>query len=216
MHRSYRFDVRDIIRDGTNELIICFSAPLTYAESMSDRLGPRPHVNSHPFNAIRKMACNFGWDWGPDLPTAGIWRAIGIERWRNVRLVSIRPLVGVEVPAAISNRPMRGNGALDIHVALEWADETENETVALRARLDDIESTLKIAGGVSTALIQLEVPDVELWWPRGYGAQPLHNLEVALHAPNDISRSLDTWHGRVGFRNVTLDTSRDEIGRRFA
>jgi beta-mannosidase len=216
MHRSYRFDVRDIIRDGTNELIICFSAPLTYAESMSDRLGPRPHVNAHPFNAIRKMACNFGWDWGPDLPTAGIWRAIGIERWRNVRLVSVRPLVGVEIPAATSNRPMRGNGALDIHVALEWADETENETVALRARLDDIESTLEIAGGVSTALVQLEVPDVELWWPRGYGAQPLHNLEVALHAPNDTSRSLDTWYGRVGFRNVTLDTSRDEIGRRFA
>ncbi len=38
---------------------------LTAAEQASLALGPRPHVNAHPFNALRKMACNFGWDWGP-------------------------------------------------------------------------------------------------------------------------------------------------------
>jgi beta-mannosidase len=216
MHRSYRFDVRDVIRTGSNELAVTFAAPLTYAEGMSEQLGPRPHVNAHPFNAIRKMASNFGWDWGPDLPTAGIWRPIALERWREVRLASVRPLVDVEFPPTRSDRPTRGNGTLAIHIELEWANENNPETADLRARLGEIETTVVIAGGASSALVELVAPDVELWWPAGYGGQALYDLELTLHDPDDEARSFDAWRGRVGFRTVLLDTSRDQIGRRFA
>ncbi len=37
---------------------------------------------------IRKMACNFGWDWGPALITAGIWKPIRIESWNLARIAS--------------------------------------------------------------------------------------------------------------------------------
>ena len=36
------------------------------------------------------MAANFGWDWGPRLLTAGIWRAVHLERWHEARLDAIR------------------------------------------------------------------------------------------------------------------------------
>ena len=60
------------------------------------------------------MACNFGWDWGIDVATSGIWKAIGIESWSGVRIASVRPLVAVVGDAGIltahvdSNGPHRG------------------------------------------------------------------------------------------------------------
>jgi len=43
--------------------------------------GERVHVERDPYNLVRKMACNFGWDWGPRLITAGIWKSIGLRSW---------------------------------------------------------------------------------------------------------------------------------------
>ncbi|MDD0857848.1 hypothetical protein NHF46_08975 [Arthrobacter alpinus] len=79
-HRSYRFDVREFLVQGENELIIDFRAPVTYAREQSEMLGPRPQVNHHPYNAVRKMACNFGWDWGIDIAGPGFGRASGSNR----------------------------------------------------------------------------------------------------------------------------------------
>ena len=92
MHRSYRFGVGTALRPGDNELVITLTAPVTAAEAMSERLGERPRALDVRFNAIRKMACACGWDWGPALPTSGIWRPVGIERWSRARTAPVRPL----------------------------------------------------------------------------------------------------------------------------
>ena len=44
---------------------------------------------------VRKMACSFGWDWGPDLQTAGLWQPVTVERWRVARIAAVRPLVSL-------------------------------------------------------------------------------------------------------------------------
>src|SRR4051794_30420087 len=64
MFRSFRFDVRKSLKRGHNELRITLASPVKYAFAMREKLGPRPWVNGAggPFNFIRKMACNFGWD----------------------------------------------------------------------------------------------------------------------------------------------------------
>ena len=80
-HRTYRVDVASQLRDGDNELAVTFRSGVREANRRSLELGARPHVNHHPYNAIRKMACNYGWDWGPDLVTAGIWRPVSLETW---------------------------------------------------------------------------------------------------------------------------------------
>ena len=86
MHRAYRFDAKPFVKAGENTLSITFTAPMTYAEEMRERLGDRPNAYPTPFNFIRKMACNFGWDWGPTLVTSGIWQPVYLDAWNGARV----------------------------------------------------------------------------------------------------------------------------------
>ncbi|MER7475522.1 glycoside hydrolase family 2 protein, partial [Micromonospora sp. NPDC000018] len=113
MHRSYRFDVRSRLRPGDNTLSVRFDSAYRYAEAHRDRLGDRPNAYPEPFPFIRKMACNFGWDWGPTLVTAGIWQPVGLHAWSVARLATVRPLVTVE----------GRDGRVELHVEVERAAE---------------------------------------------------------------------------------------------
>ena len=201
MHRSYRFPVAGLLKRGTNELAITFASALNAAELASEKLGPRPHVNAHPFNAIRKMACNFGWDWGPELVTAGIWRALWLQTWRTARFATVRPLVYVDGTT----------GLLRMHIDVERASEDGQPLVVeVDVAGTRTEATLPATG--SSVVIEVSVDDVDLWWPHGYGAQPLYPVVVTLCDPGG---QLDCWDARVGFRTVTLDTAPDEHGTPF-
>lgn len=200
MHRSYRFDVAQALRPGENTLAVRFASAYRYAEAQRDRLGDRPNAYPEPFPFIRKMACNFGWDWGPTLVTAGIWQEIGLHAWSTARLGTVRPLVTV----------VDGQGRVELHVAVERATDTP---LTVRAEVAGVTGETTVAAGQRTATLTLTVADPELWWPRGYGAQPLHPLTVTLATAD--GRPLDTWSQRIGFRSVRLDTTPDAHGTPF-
>ncbi|WP_285733202.1 glycoside hydrolase family 2 protein [Nocardiopsis sp. ATB16-24] len=203
MHRSHRFDVRDALRTGTNELVVSFRSALEYAEEMRERLGARPHVNTHPYNMVRKMACSFGWDWGPDLQTAGIWKPVRLERWRTARLARTRTLVTVGED---------GTGRVEVHADVERAGE--GAALSLTAEVAGHRATAKVAPGSDGGTVVVEVPDARLWWPVGHGDQPLYDLHVALTTGGG-DEPLDSVNRRVGFRTITVDTEPDEHGTPF-
>jgi beta-mannosidase len=198
MHRSYRFDVTGRLAEDS-VLSVDFTSAYTEAEGLRDLLGARPNAYEEPYNYIRKMACSFGWDWGPTLVTAGIWRQARLELWSTARLAEVRPLVTAD-------------GRVEAHLALE------------RTRPDaELLVTMKVAGEVSETVIPageqnavavLEVPRPALWWPRGYGDQALYDCELVL-TDQATGEVLDTWSRKVGFRTIHLDDSRDEHGTAF-
>ncbi len=202
MHRTYRFDVTRYLRPGDNTLAVTFASPVRYADRASLELGARPHVNHHPYNAIRKMASSFGWDWGPDLATVGIWRSVTLETWSIARLAAVRPLASVS----------ESHGSLAVHVDLS---RTGPETaLSLRVTAGGVIATADLQPTARSCVVNLSLHDVERWWPRGHGAQPLYDVKVQLCRPDgDV---LDTWDGRVGFRTVRLETLPDEHGTSFA
>ncbi|WP_062213377.1 glycoside hydrolase family 2 protein [Streptomyces sp. NBRC 109706] len=203
MFRGYRFDVRELLDGGPAELVVTFRSALAYAEEAEQRLGPRPHVYPHPFNAVRKMACSFGWDWGPDLQTAGIWKPVRLERWRTARLARVRPLVTVDD---------RGVGRVEVHADIERSGLGAPAELTLTATVAGRTVDVTVPADAATATATVEIPDVALWWPAGYGEQPLYELTVALTAGDE---SLDSYERRVGFRTITLDTTPDEQGTPF-
>ncbi len=38
---------------------------------------------------VRKEPCSFGWDWGPDLPSCGIWKNITLETFNDGRIADV-------------------------------------------------------------------------------------------------------------------------------
>jgi len=219
-HRSYRFPVGHLLRHGDNELVVTFDAPVPAAVRLSEQHGGElPHVNHHPYNALRKNASNFGWDWGVDVATSGIWRSIGIESWSGARIAAVRPLVDVD----------GRTGVLTAHVDVEHAGTVgcfrqhigsapvveDGADTGLEARITvsgngtSVSGSRPVTGGRSegSAAVRLELPDVAVWWPRGHGEQPLYDVRVEVGD--------DVWTGRVGFRTVTLETAADAGGAPF-
>ncbi|MFF8764391.1 glycoside hydrolase family 2 protein [Nocardiopsis dassonvillei] len=205
MHRGYRFDVRDTLRAGANELVVVFRSALEYAEEVRGELGERPHTNTHPYNMVRKMACSFGWDWGPDLQTAGIWKPVRLERWRTARLSQVRPLVTVGED---------GTGRVEVHADVEWSGSATGSGLVLSAEVPGVRATADVAPGAESGVVVVEVPDARLWWPVGHGDQPLYDLSVTLTA-DGRAEPLGSEDRRVGFRTITVDTTPDEHGTPF-
>ena len=85
-------------------------------------------------------------------------------------------------------------------------------SVRLTGGQADLTGTATVPADATTAVVRLEVPDVALWWPRGYGAQPLYDVEVTLAADGAV---LDTWRTRTGFRSARLDQTPDDDGTSF-
>ncbi|GAA0517262.1 beta-mannosidase [Paractinoplanes deccanensis] len=186
MHRTYRYDVT---AKPAGELVVRFASAYTEAERVRDLLGPRANAYPEPFNFIRKMACSFGWDWGPTLVTAGIWRPVRLEGWSTARIAAVRPLATYD-----------GAGRLDLTVDVE---RTRERDLRARVLLDEREiATLDLPGGVTSARKAVEAGWVKPWNPRGYGEPALHELTVELLDGDDV---LDRWQRRTGFRTAAVD-----------
>ena len=200
MHRGFRFDVTELLGDGPQPLKVRFSSAYAEAERLEAQLGPRPNAYPEPFNFVRKMACSFGWDWGPTLVTAGIWRDVRLEGWSTARLSEVKPLLTYA----------EGHGRLDLSVTVERARSCN---LRLRVLLDD----RLLFDGPYAETLTFDVDGVEPWNPRGYGEPALHDLSVLLLddgasggdavavGGSSSAVELDRWERRTGFRSVHID-----------
>ncbi len=221
MHRRYRFDARDQtggVGRGSKTLEVLFESPYREAGRVAAKAGSMPGPYDEPFPYIRKMASNFGWDWGLTAVTSGPWRPIAIERWSTARLREVRPLVDVEA----------GEGVLDAHLTVERSGLNDLDQ---DGEDDDLVLVVTVSGetaeGTATrqrsraqltpkddeTVVTVRVPDVQRWWPRGYGEQALYDVVVELQTVD--GEVLDRSTFRTGFRSTRIDTASDEIGKPF-
>ncbi len=152
------------------------------------------------------MACSWGWDWGPWLTTAGIWRPVELVGWDLARLASVRPVISIAPD---------DTGSVTVHVTL---DRSTAADVTVRAALvgpDDAEPVASAATEVTESAGELTLTPgrVDRWWPHPHGGQPLYRLAVTVEDAEGTE--LDRWERRVGFRDVVLDTSPDATGSAF-
>ncbi|KAH8109772.1 glycoside hydrolase superfamily [Phellopilus nigrolimitatus] len=149
----------------------------------------------------RKAQYDWRWDWGPELLTVGPYRPIRLLTY-TAHIVDLHPqaLVSAELtPSLVVEATIRGNTS-----AVKFMQ------IVLRTPLGQVKQTrivaseLRLEADLDTELAHwtFEKEEVKLWWPTGYGAQTLYELEVTLFGEN--SAVLDQQSKPFGFRRVRL------------
>ncbi|MFD0670624.1 glycoside hydrolase family 2 protein [Cohnella sp. GCM10027633] len=205
MFRAYEIDAKELLVAGTNEIAVAFRSPLKFIRRKHEENPIWSHVITvDGFTHLRKAHYMFGWDWGPILPDCGIWKdveivAIAEARWSDV---------------TFRQEHADGSAKLRLSLRCEEIDGETNEAIVTVTSPDGsarYEAIARLNGGQAEAAI--EIADPLLWWPRGYGEQPLYGVNVRLTRGD---RVLDERTYRVGLRTLTVNTDADEWGRQFA
>jgi beta-mannosidase len=205
MFRRYEWEVTSLLNfQAGNELVIDFaSAVRAAAEKQASR--PLPGVSQAIPGGphLRKAPCQFGWDWGPQLPPVGIWKAIRLEGYREVRLS--------EVHLRQSHTP--GGVTISARVAAErWGSQELSAVLhVIPPQGAELERAVPLPAD-GEASLSLLVPDPQLWWPNGYGAQPLYQVMVTLFSGEG---ELDRRQYQVGLRTLELRQEPDAWGHSF-
>jgi len=208
MFRRWEFDVKPFLLPGTNRIEIQFDSPLEYIEGRQKirqiTYPTAPH-QVPAFSQIRKAAFSFGWDWGPCLPTSGIWQPIYLRAFDTGRLldVSIRQdhaaAGGVKLAVGVQTES-ECDATMSARVTLNYGGETIDRG---SCQIHSLEGWVDLC---------VEAP--RLWWPRGMGEQPLY--EIAVELLDDRSFVLDTFKRRIGLRTLQLKCGEDQWGNEFS
>ncbi len=204
MFRQYRWDVKALLKAGENDLRIAFDSPVRFAAAQQ-AIRPMPGVSQAipggPY--LRKAPCQFGWDWGPQLPPIGIWKDIWLEGYEGARLLEVR----------LSQQHARDQVTVEALVTVQSWDETPRSAVMRLVAPDGqvFETRAAVTPGNDSRL-RVIIPNPQIWWPNGYGAQPLYRVSVELHQADLL---LDQREYRLGLRSIELRQQPDEWGRSF-
>lgn len=250
MHRVWEYDITELIRalgagDETAEytLRVDLHSPLKYIREENEKCyagGSPDAMEGYPH--IRKAACMFGWDWGPRLPDAGLFRTVSILAVKQARIRQVRTTQQHEV----TGKTVRGNVVKSVKICadvqVEWersllSDDTVRFAFLLTApdgrsftaesqQLDALSAAQAGMNALSTAQAGTEarssakagarpdagwlsasitIPEPQLWWPNGYGSQPLYTAEILLLDVQN-GAELDRYTCRLGLRTVTVNT----------
>ena len=204
MFRQYRWDVKPLLQAGENDLRVSFDSPVRYVAA-KQALRPMPGVSQAipggPY--LRKAPCQFGWDWGPQLPPIGIWKDIRLEGYAEARIKEVH----------LSQQHAAGQVTVQAQVTLERFTETPCQAVLHLVAPDGQvfeTSAIVVKGNEST--LRLVIPNPQLWWPNGYGAQPLYQVRIELRQADIL---LDQKEYQLGLRTLELRQQPDEWGRSF-
>lgn len=192
MHITWVWDVKEQLHAGENTLEIRFDSPILYCAKKAEEAPGWESSDATPgFRHLRKAHCMFGWDWGPRLPDAGIWRPIFLRTWDTARLENALMLQA------------HHDGMVDVTIRPEIAGES-----AWSAEITAPDGEVIIIPETTAAEQVITIEHPQLWWPNGLGKQPLYRVTVRLATG-------DTRVWRIGLRTMTVSREKDEWGEEF-
>lgn len=190
MFIAHRFDVSKILRIGVNTLCVSFRSPVREVQGEEARPGAFTCERMH----TRRIQCTYGWDWVARFVTCGIWRDVYLDftdgfSVKNVYVYTenlMRDLGQVVVEAELEG--YEAGSVLELKVK-----DPEGNTV-YHHRFFCKEQTFKK---------YINIPNARLWYPLGYGEQPLYTLEIG------------NIRQRFGIRTVMIEERPDEKGSAY-
>lgn len=209
MFRAWAVGVTSAVKPGVNTLRVRFRSPINEVLPVMKALGYElPAANDQGEKTsphTRKAPYHYGWDWGPRLVTSGIWRSAWLEAFDAARLTDLHVVqnqLGKDSAQLTANVEVHSLKAATAAVVVE--DPSDGRVAARRV--------VKLAPGANRFALKLNVPDPQLWWPAGMGAQRLYTLRARLIIDG---RAADERSARYGLRTIELRQRPDKAGKSF-
>ena len=232
MHRIWEFPMGEAAKTGQNTLRVEIASPTRFIEEENQKVFTGGSTDAmRGFPHLRKAHCMFGWDWGPRLPDAGIFREVSVLSGKKARIEQVyimqdwkKAADSVDITFDITCRIFGGlddYGEMnELRTALYDPDgrlvtekSSKSGTVYESEKQTGYAEKAGCADGEDD-WDTITVKQPRRWWPNGFGEQPLYRAEVALL--DEEGNVLDRWSRRIGLRTLTVNTEKDEWGECFA
>jgi len=204
MFRGYHWEVKSLLEANENELLIAFDSPVHFVnelQAVRPLSGVSQAIPGGPH--LRKAPCQFGWDWGPQLPPIGIWKDIRLEGYDGARIEDVH----------LGQKHADGKVTVEAGVTVQsWEEMPRSAT--LRVIAPD-RKAFEASGEIDSdngSRLQVRIDAPKLWWPNGYGDQSLYQVSVELYQDDVL---LDAREYQLGLRTLELRQELDEWGQSF-
>lgn len=165
MFIAHRFDVSEVLHPGENTLSVSFRSPIREVQGKDEYPGAFTCERMH----TRRMQCTYGWDWVARFVTCGIWRNVYLESAdgfgvKNTYIYTENvcgDLAQIVVEAELENYEQ--GGIIELKIQDPHGKSVYNHRYFCK------ESSFKQ---------YIDIPNALLWYPAGYGDQPLYTLEI--------------------------------------
>ncbi|WP_343657646.1 glycoside hydrolase family 2 protein [Chryseobacterium sp.] len=196
MFRKWSIPVKEYLKSDKNILQVRFTSAVNAGKELAKQV-PFTMPES-PRSFVRKAQYQFGWDWGPRLVTAGIWKDVQLEFWNNAKIITVKD---------IQNRSAKTADHLHFDVEI-YAQNAGDYTLDLNS----IHQKITLKKGINTITIPYDTSGMKLWQPNGRGDANLYDFEVKL---SKGQKNIDRKNVRIGLRTVELVQEKDEKGKSF-
>ena len=193
MHLQYAFCADGVLKDGENMLEIRFYSPVNKVEGKP----PLPGAFTTERLYTRRIQCTYSWDWVDRFVTMGIFR--------DVRLVFRKPNE-IDNLYIVTKSINQYSAQMKLSVALRDFKLSLDEYIGIEIK--DPNGKLcfskKRAAVYENFSEYIDIVDPALWFPNGYGKQPLYTLTVT---SGECVKSV-----KFGIRQITILQIEDEEG----
>lgn len=206
MFVAQRIDLPRDIQAGVHSLEVRITSPMEAMRQRKAIGGPAPSSLDDDRGWVRKEQCSYGWDWGPILPSSGLYRPVYLQKWTDGRIAWYN-----------TQYEQQGKKGLLTVQCVVQLDNAGKGTLAANLKHDGSEASAEASFDVDrpgevTLTFQLELSDPKLWWPAGQGDPFLYDLELTLAMGGRIvHRASD----EVGLRTVEWVQQKDAWGESF-
>lgn len=196
MFRTWKVDVKKLLKVGENELRIVFKSSVNKAKEEAKKLSYTLPGDEKVF--VRKAQYQFGWDWGPRLVTCGIWKPIQLVFWKEARIEHI----------TFSQKELTKESAkLDFH--LQILAEKKGDYIV---KWGEKPFRFQLSKGQNRVTIPIEIKNPILWWCNGLGVPHQYIFPFSLEKNN---AKVDSKSIKIGLRTIELIQEKDQIGTSF-
>lgn len=212
MHRTYRLNVKGLLKEGENLLEVFFNSPIKRNIPKFDALDYRHNTGPDhswfggvfdktlsPF--ARTAAFEYGWDWSSRFVTSGIWRPVYLETWNQAKVADAW---------YIQNKVNKKQADLRTVVTIEATEPLKDAMVVITANGKKVaQKAVNVPAGTHEVTIDYTIRNPRLWWTNGLGEQYLYDFKASLIRNGN---TLDAVQHAIGLRSLILHNDKDKWG----